>query len=149
MSAVDTLLSRLHRVRSNGTGKWMASCPGPNHEHGDRRPSLSIKETSDGIVLLKCWSGHCDVSDIMSAVGLSVSDLWERPTDHRRRPERRPYPAHEMLEALTVEMFVVGCAACDMANEIQLEAADQERLTLASSRFLEAVTLASGVRHGR
>lgn len=149
MSA-DILLSRLDRVTSTGSGTWKASCPGPNHEHGDRHPSLHIRETSDGTILMKCFSGGCSAADIVTSVGLTLGDLFPKPlTDHRRRGERRPFNAHDVLRAITVEMFIVHCAASDLLRGEPLSDVDTERLSLASSRILEAVNLAAGVKHGR
>ncbi|MEQ1600386.1 MAG: hypothetical protein ABL885_01305, partial [Methylophilaceae bacterium] len=36
---LDTLLSKLDKVKQNGAGKWIARCPA----HDDRSPSLAIK----------------------------------------------------------------------------------------------------------
>ena len=53
-----------------GKGKWMALCPA----HADRKPSLAIVEGKRW-VLLKCRSHGCDTNDILSNVGLRMSDL--------------------------------------------------------------------------
>ena len=45
MSA-DVLLSILEGVKRTGPGRWMARCPA----HGDKSPSLSIRELDDGRV---------------------------------------------------------------------------------------------------
>lgn len=67
----QTLLLRLSGVRQNGPGKWMAKCPA----HDDRSPSLSIRQTDDGKILLHCWSG-CDSEAILAAIGLGWKDLY-------------------------------------------------------------------------
>lgn len=64
----------------------MACCPA----HEDNRQSLSIRDGADGRVLLKCHAG-CDLSAILAALNLNVSDLFtservELPgADGRRR----------------------------------------------------------------
>ncbi len=79
---IDVLLSRLDGVRASGDGRWMARCP----SHEDRSPSLSIRETADGRVLVHCFAG-CAAVDIVDAVGLSLSNLFPgyTRTDHRTR----------------------------------------------------------------
>lgn len=89
--SVDNLLSRLDAVKG-GHGRWIARCPA----HDDRSPSLSICECDDGRILVHCHAG-CSPADIMSAVGLSMTDLFpDGPLYHKakgllRRNERRSY----------------------------------------------------------
>ena len=61
------------RVVRHRQGSIMARCPA----HEDRDPSLSVKTGDDGRVLLKCFAG-CAVESIVSAIGLTVADLYER-----------------------------------------------------------------------
>ena len=68
---IETLLSRLEKVKPRGRGKYMALCPA----HEDRTPSLGIVEADNGIILMKCYAG-CEVSDVMAAIGLSLGDLY-------------------------------------------------------------------------
>ena len=58
---------------------WMARCPA----HEDQTPSLSIAETVDGKVLLKCWAG-CPTEAVLAALGLCWSDLFPDRNDERR-----------------------------------------------------------------
>jgi len=67
------LLSRLCGVRQVSPGRWRARCPA--HD-GKNRNALSIGQTSDGAVLVRCFSHGCSVSDIVSAVDLELSDLF-------------------------------------------------------------------------
>lgn len=71
---LQDLLSRLHNVRGEGT-QCTACCPA----HDDRNASLSIGKGDDGRILLHCHAG-CSVDDIVSALGLKLSDLYEKPT---------------------------------------------------------------------
>lgn len=76
---LDNLLSRLDRVRKSG-GEWTALCPA----HDDRNPSLGIKESDDGVLLVKCRVG-CAARDVMAAVGLGMGDLFP---EHLRKGRR-------------------------------------------------------------
>lgn len=67
---IEALLSRLNKVKATSSNSYQACCPA----HEDKSPSLSIKIADDRI-LLKCWSG-CNAQDIVSALGLSMRDLF-------------------------------------------------------------------------
>jgi len=78
------LVERLEGVRSTGPHRWIAKCPA----HDDRSPSLAVKEADDGTVLVKCFGG-CGATEVVSALGLSLKDLFpERPPDHRHKSSR-------------------------------------------------------------
>lgn len=66
----DALLNRLENVRARGNGNHTACCPA----HSDKSPSLSIREAGEKL-LVKCWAG-CTASEIVSAIGLSLKDLF-------------------------------------------------------------------------
>ena len=72
--AVEKVLGRLKDVRRNRTG-WTARCPA----HEDRKRHLSIAVGDDGRVLLKCFVG-CEVKAIIRALGLTMRDLFEKPS---------------------------------------------------------------------
>lgn len=108
----DTLLPKLQRVYSRGQGSWSACCPA----HDDSSPSLSIRETSNGTLLLFCHAG-CDVHRIVASVGLELSALFPQtcPDDYGRRDKVRAlsFPWTDMIRALHEDMLVVQiCAAC-------------------------------------
>lgn len=69
----ETILSRLHKVRACSKSKWIACCPA----HDDSSPSLSICETEDGTLLIKCFAG-CTISDVMAAIEMTVADLFPK-----------------------------------------------------------------------
>ena len=83
MSAVSTLLDRLAGVKQTGTGKWISRCPA----HEDRSPSLSIREMEDGPSLINCFGG-CGAGDVLDAIGLRLSDLFDKPIAHHLPPIR-------------------------------------------------------------
>ena len=77
---IDRVLSRLECVRRAGDG-WLALCTA----HEDSHASLSVKETADGTVLMKCRVG-CATADIVRNAGLAWIDLFPSGSRERRRP---------------------------------------------------------------
>ena len=133
-----TLLDRLERVRQTGPATWIAACPA----HQDKSPSLSVRELDDGRVLVHDFGG-CPVDDVLAAVGLELSDLFpEKPITHAK-PERRPFPAADVLRALANEVFVVLCVAGDMMKFLDLfiTPEDYQRLELAVERIQAGLNL--------
>ncbi len=66
---LQSFLDRFGDVSQQGDG-WLAHCP----SHSDSDPSLRLAVTPDGTALVKCRAG-CETVDVLSAVGLSFSDL--------------------------------------------------------------------------
>ena len=62
-------IARALKGRRRGAG-WVCKCPA----HDDHHPSLTVAETRDGKVLLKCWSG-CSQDAVIAA--LRRRGLWE------------------------------------------------------------------------
>ena len=56
--------------KRNNNG-YIAKCPA----HDDKNPSLSISESRDKKLLLKCFTG-CSVENICRACNINVSDLF-------------------------------------------------------------------------
>ncbi|MDS4027630.1 MAG: DNA primase [Candidatus Contendobacter sp.] len=143
---VETLLSRLDKPRPTGPGRWLVRCPA----HEDRSPSLSVRELEDGRILVHCFTG-CSTGDVLAAVGLEFSDLYppRPPADPHAKPERRPFPALDILKALAFEVTIVRLAARDLleAGDLVLGEAGFARLALASERIESALSYAE-VRHG-
>jgi hypothetical protein len=144
-SGIDTLLSRLDGVRLTGAGRWIARCPALD-EH---IRSLAIRLTDDGRILLHDFGG-CDVHEIVSSLGMNLSDLFpERaPGDHVRHPERRPFFAADVLRCLTSEVMIAAATCAAMLDGRPLISIDRERLMLSASRFQSALAMAEA-RHGR
>lgn len=132
MSA-DALLAQLEGVKRTGDGRWLARCPA----HADRSPSLSVKETGAGVVLVKCWAG-CSVGEVMAAAGLDMTALFPENSIVAGKPERRPFPAADILRAVSFETMIVSLAAAHMAKGKRLADDDHERLKLAASRLQAA-----------
>lgn len=86
MNQITELLDRLISVRVCAGG-WSAKCPA----HADRNPSLRIRITSDGTILLKCFSG-CSAAEIVQSLGLSMRDLFADCSRTPGRPQSRMRP---------------------------------------------------------
>ena len=140
-SPFDNLLSHLDKVKRTGPGRCVAQCPA----HVDKSPSLTIRETDDGRVLVHCFAG-CSVHEIVHAVGLELSDLFPRNPIHHCKPERRPFPASDVLRAIGYESLVVCAAAVTMMSGEPFTQLDRERLMLAAERIQTGLT-AAGVNH--
>ncbi len=134
MSA-DTLLSLLSKVKQTKPGSWLACCP----VHDDKSPSLSIRETMDERVLIHCFAG-CTVHEIVSAVGLDISDLFPPRTERQFiKGERRPFPAADILRAIAFESTLVLIAAADLLAGNPFNETDRTRLVLAVARIRTAL----------
>lgn len=143
MSA-ETLLSRLDKVRRTGPGRWVACCPA----HEDRRASLAVRELDDR-VLAHCFAG-CTVHEVVSAVGLSLSDLFPEKLSneaHAVKGERRPFPAADVLRCIAFEALVVLTAGAALLAGQPFNDTDRARLVVAVGR-IQAALDAGGLTHG-
>lgn len=70
---IEQVLSRLHCVRRSGRTGFIARCPA----HDDRHPSLSLRATKDGTILVKCFAG-CSTRSVVTAIGLTMNDLFAK-----------------------------------------------------------------------
>jgi len=131
---IDTLLSRLSRVKSTKTNQWVAGCPA----HDDKHPSLAIKLTDDGKILIKCWSG-CGIDDICDSIGLKVSDLFPRDlTANYERHKRQYFDAATVLRSLEYEAGIIDLAAFAVSKGMALTEEDAARVSLARDRISAA-----------
>lgn len=136
------LLSRLEKVKLTRPGRWQARCPA----HEDRGPSLAIRELDDGRLLVHCFAG-CDISSVLSAVSLEMDALFPEREIHHGRPERRSFPAGDVLRCIAFEALVVATAGASLLSGHPFTEADRERLMVAVGRIQEALT-AAGMHHG-
>lgn len=137
--SIDNLLSRLDRVKPTSPNTWLACCP----SHPDKTPSLSVRKLDDGRILIHCFGG-CSVENILSAVGLEFSDLYPPKPILHAKPERRPFPALDVLTSLAHEVAIVACAAGTLQSKGTLEDDECERLALAHARIQSGLSLAIG-----
>ena len=142
---IDAVLHRLEKVKRTAPDRWIALCPA----HDDRRPSLSIREADDHRVLLKCWSG-CGAAEIVSALGLSLADLFTGDqrslSDHGTGPMRRPFDYRDALTGVSNEAIVVRVIASALARGETLDADALDRLGQAEERIDAALSAAGGAR---
>ena len=133
---VHALLARLDKVKENGPGRWLACCPA----HQDRSPSLAVRETPDGTILMKCFA-ECPTEDVLAAVGLELKDLFpqrERDDYHAsKRPGERWVP-RDVLSALAQEALITLLAAEATHRGERLARADLDRLATAAGRLRRA-----------
>lgn len=120
-ACLEKVLSRLDKVKPNGSGKWNACCPA----HDDKQPSLAIKEAEDGTVLLKCFAG-CTAADITAAIGLELRDLFPGNKQPRRGPSKAALRHERAVYEIGVSMQMQGC---------RLSEVDQARFELAKQRL--------------
>lgn len=127
---INKLLNRLDRVKQTGHDRWMASCP----TREDKHPSLAIKLLPDGRILLYDFGGD-SIEDILDAIGMSFSDLFPEQYGHHMPPERRPFPATDVLRAIVHEALVVCIVASTITSGKPVTSKDLVRVELASSRI--------------
>ncbi|WP_298159799.1 CHC2 zinc finger domain-containing protein [Ferrovum sp.] len=135
------ILERLQKVRRTGAGRWIACCPA----HDDRSPSLAVREADGGRVLIHCFGG-CSVQEVVGALGLELGDLFP-PRDVNHKPERRPFDAFSVLEAVSFELTVAGLILAQFVAGEPLDTQMRDRVALASGRVANALQVARGGHH--
>lgn len=131
------LLALLEGVKQTGSDRWIARCPA----HGDKRPSLSLRELPDGRILAHCWSG-CSAAEVVHAAGLTFADLFPpRPDDHHRGPiaTRSRWDRADVWQCVAHESAVAAIVAADAAAGRPVSAEDAARAGLAADRLADAV----------
>ena len=116
---VELLLSRLDKVKPNGTGKFLACCPA----HADKSPSLSIKENPDGSVLIHCFAGCLDES-VVNSVGLQLSDLFVPTSGFDRQAYARRKADEERRAKHDHNRLILSIAKSDVDNGKTLSGPD-------------------------
>lgn len=130
---VDNLLSRLKKVKKTGKDQWVACCPA----HDDKRPSLAIRETHDGLILLHCFAG-CDPMSILDAVGLDFADVMpDRVGEHQ--PMRRKFNPRTIAEVTAFNASVIALIADQVAAGNTLTPQDATKLQDMAAEIREAV----------
>lgn len=138
--SLGRMLSLLKKVKRTGHHRWLALCPA----HDDRGPSLALRELNDGRILVHCFAG-CSVHEIVGSVGLELTDLFppDKIEDGKGKPERRPFPADDILHCIAFEALVVAAAATTRLGA-PLSNTDHERLICAVTR-IHAALAAGGI----
>ena len=124
---IDEILNLLDKVKRVGTGKWQACCP----VHGDKNPSMSVAE-KDGKVLCHCFACGANGHDVVRAVGLPASALFN---DSQDASARHTYRTEILLnEKWSDELFIqMYKKAEDQGQYIKLS--DRKRYKLATNRL--------------
>jgi hypothetical protein len=145
MSA-SALVERLVSARQCGPARWRARCPAHDGHSGN---TLSIAETSDGTVLVKCFAG-CTALEIVAAVGLDLTDLfprveWQATGSHHAPPRRvRPdWPA--VIAACERDLILIKIVLNDLAEGQPVNDADAVACQAAATRV---IALLHEARHG-
>jgi len=121
---VEELLDKLEKVRSTGKDKWKACCP----VHGDRNPSMDI-EDKDGKVLVHCKACNANGLEVVQALGLSPSVLFEKALERGYIPKR-------IIEEIELDRLVVRIAEEDKKRGKPLSYNDFNRLRVAKNRIM-------------
>ncbi|MDR2219748.1 MAG: DNA primase [Methylobacillus sp.] len=130
------LLNKLDRVRKTGKHSWRACCPA---HQGANPTSLSVTETADGMVLVRCHAHECSIADIVAAVGLEVSDLFPESFEgHSRKPERMPFNPRDVLASMAKEAMVVALYGMDASKGRKASEKDHQRMLTAVGRLKSA-----------
>lgn len=141
MSQIHELLNRLDRVRPMGQNRWIACCPA----HGDKHPSLNIKLTDDDTVLVVCRSGGCSAHEIVSAVGMNLTDLFPKTDRHHAPRQKYPFSAREVLAAMVPESFAIALIGKQMSQGIAPDEKTLQTLLKAVSRISAAHSYVEGL----
>lgn len=137
--SIETLLSRLQKVKATGKSRWLCSCPA----HQDKSPSMHILLSDDGKILINCKAG-CDTYSILQSIGLDWEDVMpEKATHHRKKPLKQVLYASEALELIKYEARLVLASAFKMRREA-LTGDDMVRLET-SMQIINKVTQEAGL----
>jgi len=138
MAKLDQFISRLKKVRKNGDG-YVACCPA----HEDDSPSLTVTE-KDGLVLAHCFAG-CSIDEIVSSVGMNLSDLMPENDGYQPKKHQRIYfNPYDVLAAVRDDMTVALVLAKDMQNGRALHPSESLLLAKLIGRMSAAIALAGG-----
>ena len=118
---IEPFLSKLHKVRPKGAGKWIACCPC----HNDKSPSLAISD-DHGVILIHCFGCGANAVEVAETLGIDLSELFPDGVTYEKQ-QRKYFPADQVLSALKVESAVLyliskqmleGTATKETKNEI-------------------------------
>jgi hypothetical protein len=127
------LVDLLH-ARRVGPDRWMARCPTPLHHHGDRNPSLSLRQLPTKR-LIHCFAG-CRPEDIARALGVPLHELLGAEPATTRQLRRQPRTAHGIaLELAREQRWVDALPAYEVADAIR----QTERLVQITRRRATAI----------
>lgn len=129
---IESVLGRLDGVTRAGKS-YKALCPA----HGDKSPSLSLKEGDDGRVLIHCFAG-CLIEDVVAAIGMSMSDLFSSNEGGRHGPRIPGVSVRELKEATEFERQILFIVSADRMSGKSISQFDLERTKVALDRIEKA-----------
>ena len=109
---------------------WSCKCPA----HDDKSPSLSIKETAEGNILIHCFA-LCSVGDIVAAVNLELSDLFPEKLESRKGSRPR-WNYRDILEVAKDEAYVAAVGLDRLLRGDELVDEDIDRMRQAMHRLI-------------
>ena len=128
MSDINAVLSKVEKVKPTGEGKWLAPCPA----HNDRSPSLAIKETVDGKILLHCFAG-CSVHEIVESMGLTLADLMPDNPTYKKGRKPPKFNKYELFDRVVFESTILLLAIRWLLSNKPLSDEDRARILKAES----------------
>ncbi len=139
--SVDKILNRLEKVRRTSPGRWIAKCPA----HADKAPSLSIAVGEDMRSLIHCHAG-CTAEAVMSAIGLTMADLFDGPVSHHKPPVRQPWSWGDVMPATLLPLLVAFQYLTKVHRGETLTKAQQAELWQCIVRVGSTISLIDGKR---
>lgn len=94
---LDRIRTQARNVRTTGDG-FTCYCPIHESGGGTHNNSLSVTETSDGKILLKCHNG-CDAREIVYAFGLTWSDMMPPKNEPPKSAGGRITKTYDYIDA--------------------------------------------------
>jgi hypothetical protein len=125
---LNNLLSKLEKVKPSGSFKWLACCP----SHDDKSPSLAIKLGDDEKVLIHCFAG-CEPREILSAIGLTMSDLFKDSTKYQKGSKPPKFNKYELFDLIEFEAIILSLAIRQLLEGYELSDQDLTRVISAES----------------
>lgn len=128
--SVDTLLSRLDRIKPARKDRWLARCSA----HDDKLSSQAVT-VKDEKVLLQCFGG-CSVYDVLFSIKLKANELFlDSVPGASLKSHRTPFSYADAARFICCEEQQALVAACNFVNGVVLASTDKNRLRLASQRI--------------
>jgi hypothetical protein len=132
MTPIENVLGRLEATRQRQPGQWSARCPA----HADKGPSLSVRESTEGAVLIHCFAG-CTPAEVVGAMGLELHELFPPRETPPGAPKRTPrlLSAGQALDLLAHEAMLVAVAAGNVGRGLALTEKDHAQVMQAAGRI--------------
>jgi hypothetical protein len=138
------ILTRCTSVRKTGPNQWVGKW------RDERTPSLSIKITDDGKILLHDFGGF-EFSEICDGLGIHPIQLIPESLRNNRThspAERRGHDAQAALNSIHAAAIVTRICANRLADGHILDKADHDHLRRAAHDIDRALIGTKGARHG-